>query len=41
MRYFKGWTNLDESCIGTTKWETSDGLVGNTHWQKVDVSILM
>ena len=41
MRYFKGWTILDEACMRTTRWEMSEGLVDNTHWRKVDVSILM
>ena len=41
MRYFKGWTILDEACMRTTRWEMSEGLVGNTHWRKVDVGILM
>jgi hypothetical protein len=41
MRNFKGWTILDEACMRTTRWEMSEGLVGNTHWRKVDVGILM
>jgi len=39
MRYFKGWTI--EACMRTTRREMSKGFVGNVHWWKVDVGILM
>jgi len=37
MRYFKGWTILDEACMRTTRWEMSEGLWGKTHWLSANV----
>ena len=41
IRYFKGWTILNEAFMRTRRWEMSEGLVCNIHWRKVYVGNLM